>query len=46
LASRAGSFEFGPTAKKFLLPCLAALLFGKTLSYVVEFSAGILFLFQ
>jgi len=46
LASRPGSFEFGPTAKKFLLPCLAALLFGKTLSYVVELFAGILFLLR
>jgi len=46
VASQAGSFEFGPTARKVLLPCLAALLFGKTLSYAVELFAGVLFLLR
>jgi hypothetical protein len=32
------SLAFGPLVKKVLLPCAAAFLFGKTLSYIVEFS--------
>ena len=31
-------------AKRFLFPCLAALVLGKALSYAVQFSAFILFL--
>ena len=37
---------FGPTAKKVVIPCLAALVFGKTLSYVVELCGFIFFMLR
>jgi hypothetical protein len=44
--ARSSCLALGPTAKKFLWPCLAALLVGKTLSYLVELCAVILFLLR
>jgi hypothetical protein len=41
--SRARQMLLGVIAKKVLAPCLAAFVIGKALSYVVQFSALILF---
>lgn len=46
VASLPGKQAFCLTAKKVLLPCAAAVLFGKTASYVVESFAFIWFMLR
>ena len=46
VANRPGDFGLGDAARKFLLPCVGALVFGKALAYCVEFFALILFLLR